>query len=146
VVQRVSRAAVRVDDEVTGQIGKGLLVLLGVKQDDTPAAAQYTAEKIAGLRIFPDEQGRMDRSVLEAGGEVLVVSQFTLFGDARKGRRPSYTQAASGGLAVELYEEVCTALRALGLKVETGRFGAHMEVEMVGDGPVTILLDSERTF
>ena len=111
-----------------------------------PAAAQYTAEKIAGLRIFPDEQGRMDRSVLEAGGEVLVVSQFTLFGDARKGRRPSYTQAASGGLAVEPYEEVCTALRALGLKVETGRFGAHMEVEMVGDGPVTILLDSERTF
>ena len=142
----MSRAAVRVEDETTGEIGRGLLVLVGVKQDDSPAAAQYTAEKIAGLRIFPDEHGRMDRSVLEAGGEVLVVSQFTLYGDARKGRRPSYAGAASGGLAVTLYEEVCTALRRLGLKVETGRFGAQMQVEMVGDGPVTILLDSERMF
>ena len=134
------------ENEVTGRIGSGLLVLLGVKQDDAPSAAQYIAEKIAGLRIFPDEQGRMDRSVLEAGGAVLVVSQFTLFGDARKGRRPSYTQAASGALAVGRYEEVCTALRGLGLRVETGRFGAHMDVEMIGDGPVTILLDSERGF
>lgn len=146
MVQRVSRAAVRVDDESVGQIGNGLLILLGVKQDDTPAAAHYTADKIAGLRIFPDEHGRMDRSAVEVGAEILVVSQFTLYGDARKGRRPSYTQAASGGLAVELYEEVCTALRRLGLKVETGRFGAHMHVEMVGDGPVTILLDSEKQF
>ena len=146
MIQRVSRAAVRVEDETTGEIGTGLLVLIGVKQDDSPAAAQYTAEKIAGLRIFPDQHGRMEHSVLEAGGEVLVVSQFTLYGDARKGRRPSYAGAASGGLAVTLYEEVCTTLRKLGLKVETGRFGAQMQVEMVGDGPVTILLDSERLY
>lgn len=146
MVQRVSRAAVRVEEETVGQIGTGLLVLLGVKQDDTSAEARFTADKIAGLRIFPDEHGRMDRSALEVGAELLVVSQFTLYGDARKGRRPSYIQAASGGLAVELYEEVCTALREMGLKVETGRFGAHMKVEMVGDGPVTILLDSEKQF
>lgn len=142
----MSRAAVRVEEETVGQIGTGLLVLLGVKQDDTSAEARFTADKIAGLRIFPDEHGRMDRSALEVGAELLVVSQFTLYGDARKGRRPSYIQAASGGLAVELYEEVCTALREMGLKVETGRFGAHMKVEMVGDGPVTILLDSEKQF
>lgn len=145
-MQRVSRAAVRVDDEVVGQIGMGLLVLLGVKQDDAPAAAHFTADKIAGLRIFPDESGRMDRSALEVGAEILVVSQFTLYGDARKGRRPSYIQAASGALATELYEEVCTALRGMGLRVETGRFGAHMVVEMVGDGPVTILIDSDKLF
>jgi D-tyrosyl-tRNA(Tyr) deacylase len=135
-----------VDGEVVGSIGRGLLVLVGVKQDDTPVAAHYTADKIAGLRIFPDEHGRMDRPAAEVGAEMLVVSQFTLYGDARKGRRPSYTQAASGGLAVELYEEVCTALRRLGLKVETGRFGAEMRVEMIGDGPVTILVDSEKQF
>lgn len=136
----------RVDGEVVGSIGRGLLVLVGVKQDDTAAAAHYTAEKIAGLRIFPDEHGRMDLPAVDVGAEMLVVSQFTLYGDARKGRRPSYIQAASGALAVQLYEEVCTALRRLGLKVETGRFGADMRVEMVGDGPVTILLDSEKQF
>lgn len=146
VVQRVLRASVRVEDEVSGRIDNGLLVLLGVKQDDGPETAQYIAEKIAGLRIFPDENGRMDRSALEIGAEVLVVSQFTLYGDARKGRRPSYVLAASGGPAVELYEEVCTVIRRLGLRVETGVFGAQMQVEMVGDGPVTILLDSERVF
>jgi D-tyrosyl-tRNA(Tyr) deacylase len=142
----VSEACVRVDGSIVGSIGRGLLVLVGVKQDDTTATAHYMAEKIAGLRIFPDSEGRMDRSGVETGAEILVVSQFTLYGDARKGRRPSYIQAASGGLAVELYEEVCTALRGLGLKVETGRFGAEMRVEMVGDGPVTILLDSEKQF
>lgn len=146
VVQRVSRAAVRVEGEVVGSIGTGLAVLVGVEQGDDARAAAYIADKIAGLRIFPDEQGRMDRSALDAGAEILVVSQFTLYGDARKGRRPSYTRAASGGLAVELYEEVCTALRGQGLKVETGRFGADMEVEIIGDGPVTILLDSEKQF
>jgi D-aminoacyl-tRNA deacylase len=146
VVQRVSRACVRVDGEVVGEIGPGLLVLVGVKQDDTAAAAHYTAEKIGGLRVFPDETGRMERSVVEAGGAVLVVSQFTLYGDARKGRRPSYVQAASGEPAVSLYESVCSRLRELGIEVATGRFGAMMQVEMVGDGPVTILLDSEKVF
>ena len=145
-MQRVSRACVRVEGEVTGEIGVGLLVLVGVEQSDTAQAARFIADKVAGLRICPDEQGRMDRSATDMGAEMLVVSQFTLYGDARKGRRPSYVRAASGGLAVQLYEEVCTALRDLGLKVETGRFGADMQVEMVGDGPVTILLDSEKQF
>ena len=145
-MQRVSRASVRVEGEVTGEIGVGLLVLVGVEQSDTAQAARFIADKVAGLRIFPDEQGRMDRSATDTGADMLVVSQFTLYGDARKGRRPSYVRAASGGLAVQLYEEVCTALRDLGLKVETGRFGADMQVEMVGDGPVTILLDSEKQF
>jgi D-tyrosyl-tRNA(Tyr) deacylase len=117
-----------------------------VKQEDTPAAAQYVAEKIANLRILADEEGRMERSALDLGAGILVVSQFTLYGDARKGRRPSYSQAARGETAEGLYEAVCTALRALGLTVSTGRFGAMMEVELVNDGPVTILLDSERAF
>jgi D-aminoacyl-tRNA deacylase len=146
VVQRVSRACVRVDGETVGEIGPGLLVLVGVKQDDNATAAHYTADKIAGLRVFPDETGRMERSVVESGGEVLVVSQFTLYGDARKGRRPSYIQAASGEPAVALYEEVCSRLRDVGITVATGRFAAMMKVEMVGDGPVTILLDSEKAF
>lgn len=146
MVQRVTRAAVRVEGEVVGEIGPGLLVLVGVKQDDTPPAAQYIAEKIANLRVLDDENGRMERSALESGAAVLVVSQFTLFGDVRKGRRPSYARAAKGELAIELYESVCSLLRSMGLTVETGRFGAEMQVEMVGDGPVTILLDSERLF
>lgn len=146
MVQRVTAASVRVEGEVVGRCGRGLLILLGVKQDDPETAAQYMAEKVSGLRIFPDENGRMDRSALEVGAELLVVSQFTLYGDARKGRRPSYIEAASGALAVERYEAFCTALRALGLKVETGIFGAEMRVEMVGDGPVTILLDSQKQF
>jgi D-tyrosyl-tRNA(Tyr) deacylase len=142
----VAEARVKVDGEVVGEIGPGLLALVGVKQDDTPVAAQYIAEKIANLRVFDDEHGRMERSALDAGAGILVVSQFTLFGDARKGRRPSYARAASGGLATALYEEVCRLLREAGLQVETGRFGAEMRVEMTGDGPVTILLDSEKLF
>lgn len=146
VVQRVTRACVRVEGEVVGSIGRGLAVLVGVKQDDAPAAAQYIAEKIANLRVFDDADGRMELSAIETAGEVLVVSQFTLYGDVRKGRRPSYVQAARGEHAEALYEAVCSRLREMELTVATGRFGAEMEVELVGDGPVTILLDSEKAF
>lgn len=146
VVQRVLHARVRVEDEVVGQIGPGLLALVGVSQEDGPADAAYIAEKVAHLRVMDDEAGRMERSVLDTGAAVLVVSQFTLHGDARKGRRPSYTRSARGETAVRLYEEVCQRLREAGAPVETGRFGAEMRIEMVGDGPVTILLDSERQF
>lgn len=146
VIQRVSRAAVRVEDRTTGEIGAGLLVLVGVSNQDTDTDVRYTAEKIAHLRIFPDETGRMDRSALDVGAAVLVVSQFTLYGDARKGRRPSYSDAAGGDAARLGYEAVCRRLRDCGLLVETGEFGADMRVEMVGEGPVTILLDSTRQF
>lgn len=146
VVQRVSSASVRVDGAVVGQIGRGLLVLLGVSVNDGPADAAWMARKLAGLRIFPDDQGRMNRSVVEVGGAILLVSQFTLYGDARKGRRPSFVEAASGAEAGALYEEVARALREEGLPVEQGRFGAHMDVELVNDGPVTILLSSEGQF
>lgn len=146
VVQRVSSASVRVDGAVVGQIGRGLLVLLGVSVHDGPADVTWMARKVAGLRIFPDDQGRMNRSVVEVGGAVLLVSQFTLYGDARKGRRPSFVEAASGAEAETLYEAVAQALREEGLPVEQGRFGAHMDVELVNDGPVTILLSSEGQF
>jgi D-aminoacyl-tRNA deacylase len=146
VVQRVLQARVRVDGDTVGEIGNGLLLLVGVKQGDTIADAQYIAEKTANLRVFPDAEGRMDVSALDAGAGVLVVSQFTLWGDARKGRRPSYTQAAAGETAEHLYEAVCSRLRDLGLSVATGRFGADMRIEMEGYGPVTILLDSEKQF
>lgn len=136
----------RVDGETVGAIGPGLVVLLGVKQEDTSAAAQYVAEKIANLRIFGDESGRMELSALDASQSVLVVSQFTLYGDARKGRRPSYIQAARGEAAEALYEEVARRLREMGLTVASGRFGAEMEVELVGAGPVTILVDSDKLF
>ena len=146
VVQRVVQGKVRVDGEIVGEIGPGLLVLLGVKQGEAPAAGGFIADKIANLRVFDDDEGRMEVSALDAGAEVLVVSQFTLYGDARKGRRPSYIQAARGPEAESAYEEVCSQLRSLGLRVATGRFGAEMMVEMVGDGPVTILLDSDKQF
>jgi D-tyrosyl-tRNA(Tyr) deacylase len=145
VVQRVSRAAVTVAGGVAGRIERGLLVLVGVANDDGPTDVQYIAGKIRDLRIFPDDADRMNRSVLEAGGRVLLVSQFTLLGDARKGRRPSFDGAAPPGLAQALYEDVARELRASGVAVETGVFQAHMEVELVNDGPVTILLDSKRT-
>jgi len=135
-----------VEGEVVGVIGRGMVALVGVKQDDASPAAQYVAEKLAHLRIFDDGNGRMELSAIDTVAEVLVVSQFTLYGDVRKGRRPSYVQAARGEPAEALYEEVCTRLRTLGLTVATGRFGAEMEVELVGDGPVTILIDSERVF
>lgn len=146
VVQRVSRASVTVDGTITGEIGKGLLVLLGVGVDDTVADAQTMSEKIANLRVFPDEGGLMNRSVLDAAGGVLLVSQFTLHGDARKGRRPSFITAAREDLAKPLYERVGTLLEDLGLTVGYGVFGAHMDVALVNDGPVTILLDTKKVF
>ncbi len=145
VVQRVSRARVVVENKLTGEIGPGLVVLLGVGRDDNPAAASYLADKVANLRIFEDDQGKMNRSLLETGGSALVVSQFTLYGDARGQRRPSYLRAAPPEQAKALYEGFVAALRALGVKVETGVFQAMMSVELVNEGPVTILLDSEKT-
>lgn len=146
VVQRVSRASVTVEGEVVGAIGSGYLVLLGVSSEDGPAEADYLAEKVAHLRIFEDEAGKMNRSVLDVGGAVLAVSQFTLYGDVRRGRRPGFDRAARPEVALPLYERFVSALRGHGLTVETGRFQAHMEVALVNDGPITILIDSEKTF
>jgi len=146
VLQRVSRARVLVDGDVAGEIGAGLVVLLAVGREDTAATASSMAEKIVNLRIFGDEQGKMNRSLLDAGGAVLAVSQFTLYGDARGQRRPSFIQAAPAELGKELYGEFVKALRALGVRVATGMFQTHMSVEIVNDGPVTILLDSEKLF
>lgn len=142
VLQRVSRAAVRVEGRTVGQIGHGLLVLLGVGQGDGEQDARWLAEKVAHLRIFSDDQGKMNRSVLDVGGAALVVSQFTLYGDARKGRRPDFFRAAPPDVAYALYQRFCDLLRAQGVPVATGQFQAHMEVELVNDGPVTILLES----
>jgi D-tyrosyl-tRNA(Tyr) deacylase len=146
VVQRVGRASVKVGDEITGEIAKGLLVLLGVGQEDSDADAGYLAEKVAGLRIFGDEAGKMNLSVVDIGGAVLAVSQFTLFGDVRRGKRPSFDAAARPERARELYESFVGRVRALGLRCETGRFQEMMEVELVNSGPVTILLDSKKLF
>jgi D-tyrosyl-tRNA(Tyr) deacylase len=146
VVQRVTRASVTVDGRVAGEIRAGLLILLGVSRTDNIESAPYLAEKIAHLRIFSDEAGKMNLSLLDVGGSALVVSQFTLYGDTRGGRRPSYIQAAAPDEASRLYEEFTRSMRGLGVKVETGVFQAHMQVELVNDGPVTILLDSEKTF
>ena len=145
VVQRVTSASVTVDGRVAGEIGAGLLILLGVGRTDNTESASYLAEKIANLRIFSDEAGKMNLSLLDIGGSALVVSQFTLYGDTRGGRRPSYIQAAPPEEANRLYEEFVRSMRALGVTVETGVFQAHMQVELVNDGPVTILLDSEKT-
>ena len=146
VVQRVSRGAVVIDGETVGAIERGLLVLLGVATTDTLDESRWLADKVAGLRIFNDEAGKMNLSVADVGGALLVVSQFTLHGDCRKGRRPSFLGAAPPELAVPLYEAFINALRSLGLPVATGRFGAMMQVELVNDGPVTLLLDSKRVF
>ena len=146
VVQRVTSAKVTVAERVTGEIGAGLLVLLGVDQGDGPTDLQYIASKIRDLRIFPDEEGKMNRSVLDISGSVLVVSQFTLSGDVRNGRRPSFASAAPPQIARALYEDVVRELRTGGLRVETGEFQAMMQVALVNDGPVTILLDSRKTF
>jgi D-aminoacyl-tRNA deacylase len=146
VVQRVSRAAVRVAGATVGEIAGGAAVLLSVGVDDDERDATAMAEKIAGLRIFPDARGLMNRSVRETGGAVLLISQFTLHGDARHGRRPSFAAAAKEPQARALYERVGAALRELGLRVAHGEFGAAMEVELVNTGPVTILLDTKRTF
>jgi len=146
VVQRVLRASVTISGETVAEIGQGLLVLLGVGQGDTETAADYLADKVAGLRIFGDDTGRMNRAVGEVGGAVLVVSQFTLFGDLRRGKRPSFDAAARPESARRLYEYFVDRLRAAGLRCETGRFQEMMQVELVNDGPVTILLDSEKAF
>jgi D-tyrosyl-tRNA(Tyr) deacylase len=146
VVQRVSRARVIVDGSVTGEIADGLVVLLGVGRNDTFAVAIGMAEKIANLRIFEDDQRKMNRSVLEVKGSALVVSQFTLYGDARGQRRPSFIAAAPPEQANDVYEQFTEALRTLGVTVGTGVFGAMMSVELVNEGPVTILLDSDKTF
>ena len=146
VVQRVSSASVTVGDRTTGRIDAGLLVLLGVEQGDGRADLQYITAKIRDLRIFPDDAGKMNRSVLETKGSVLVVSQFTLSGDARNGRRPSFAGAAPPQIARSLYEDVVRELQSSGLRVETGEFQAMMQVALVNDGPVTILLDSRKTF
>jgi D-aminoacyl-tRNA deacylase len=145
VIQRVTRASVTVDARVAGEIGAGLLVLLGVSRTDNPESAAYLAGKIANLRIFSDEAGKMNLSLLDIGGSALVVSQFTLYGDTQGGRRPSYIQAATPEEAGRLYEEFVRSMRSLGVPVETGVFQAHMQVELVNDGPVTILIDSEKT-
>jgi D-tyrosyl-tRNA(Tyr) deacylase len=146
VVQRVSRAKVTIKDWTTGEIGLGLLVLLAVGQEDTESDAAYLAEKISGLRIFEDEQGKMNRSVQDVGGSVLAVSQFTLYGDARRGKRPSFAAAAPSQHARRLYEFFVERIRAAGLPCETGRFQEMMQVELVNEGPVTLLLDSAKAF
>ena len=146
VVQRVSEARVRVDSEVVGEIQAGLLVFLGVGREDTEKDVDFLAGKIAGLRIFPDEAQKMNLSLLDAGGAMLVVSQFTLHGDCRKGRRPAFIAAAPPEQAEPLYERFVAQVEKLGLRVAAGRFGAMMEVELVNDGPVTLLLDSKGAF
>jgi D-tyrosyl-tRNA(Tyr) deacylase len=145
VLQRVSRATVTVEEEVVGEIGAGLLVLLGVGANDTLADADYLAEKMIGLRIFDDADGKMNLPVADVDGAILVVSQFTLYGDTRRGKRPSFDAAAPPEKARELYEYFVEKIRAAGLRCETGRFQAAMQVELVNDGPVTILLDSSKT-
>ena len=146
VVQRVGHASVKVEGQLAGKIAEGLLVLLGVGRDDSEADADYLAGKIAGLRIFEDEDGKMNRSVLDIGGAVLAVSQFTLLGDVRKGKRPSFDEAAPPERAKALYERFVHCVRAIGLGCETGRFLEKMEVELLNHGPVTILLDSKKRF
>jgi D-aminoacyl-tRNA deacylase len=146
VLHRVSRAEVSVNGEISGEIGLGLLVLLGVGRDDTEADATYLAQKITGLRIFEDADGKMNRSVQDVGGSVLAVSQFTLYGDVRRGKRPSFDDAAPPEKARQLYEFFIEQIRTTGLRCETGRFQEMMRVELVNEGPVTILLDSARAF
>ena len=142
VIQRVRQAAVKVEESVLGEIGPGLLVLLGVAKPDTAADAEFLAEKILNLRVFPDQAGKMNRSLLDTGGALLVVSQFTLYGDCTRGRRPSFDDAAPAELARPLYEHFVQAARRSGVRVETGVFQAHMDVALVNDGPVTLLVES----
>ena len=146
VVQRVANASVTVGEETVGTVGAGLMVLIGVSKEDTDKDLKYIVEKVMNLRVFDDENGVMNRSVLDVGGSILAVSQFTLYGDARGGRRPSYFRAAGPEPANELYERAVAAWRDSGIHVETGRFRTEMMVSLVNDGPVTILLDSEKAF
>jgi D-tyrosyl-tRNA(Tyr) deacylase len=142
VVQRVARANVVIAGDTVGDIGAGLVVLLGIAHPDTPAQAQWLAEKVAGLRIFNDAEGKMNRDLVEVGGAMLIVSQFTLYGDCRKGKRPSFIEAAPPSIAIPLYETFINSVKALGIRVAEGRFGADMKVELVNDGPVTLIVDS----
>jgi len=146
VVQRVSRASVTVSGEVVGQIGEGLLVLLGVSNEDCASDSVYLAEKISTLRIFDDEDGKMNQSIVDVAGDILVVSQFTLYGDVRRGRRPSWSDAAPPDKAAALYEDFVSQLKKYVRRVETGTFRAMMQVELVNDGPVTLLIDSKKLF
>ena len=146
VVQRVASASVTVGNETVGSVGPGLMVLIGVSSDDTAKDLKYIVDKVMNLRIFDDENGVMNRSVIDTGGSILAVSQFTLYGDARGGRRPSYIRAAKPEAANDLYEQAVSAWRESGIRVETGRFRTEMMVSLVNDGPVTILLDSEKAF
>lgn len=143
VIQRVSRASVTVDAKIIGEIEKGFLVLLGITHTDTESDARWLAEKVAGLRLFEDENGKMNQDLDQVGGSILVVSQFTLYGDAQKGRRPSFVDASGPEHAIPLYEAFINALRALGITVATGQFGAMMQVELVNDGPVTLIVESK---
>ncbi|PLV59430.1 D-aminoacyl-tRNA deacylase [Thermotoga sp. KOL6] len=146
VVQRVEEARVTVDEETVGAIGKGILVFVGVGRDDTEEDCKWLAEKISGLRIFEDEEGKMNLSVMDIGGEILVVSQFTLYGDCRRGKRPSFTEAAPPEKGYELYKKFVDFLKKKGISVKEGVFRAHMHVHLVNDGPVTLLLDSSKLF
>ena len=146
IVQRVTRAKVTVEGRITGEIGMGLLVLLGVSQNDTTLSADYLVDKVLGLRIFEDDAGKMNRSVVDVGGAVLAVSQFTLFGDVRHGKRPSFDEAARPEKAKELYDYFVAKIRATGMRCETGVFQAMMDVELVNNGPVTIMIDSDRKY
>lgn len=146
VVQRVTSARVTVDGEVVGRIARGFLVLLGVAHDDEQADVVYTAQKLVGLRVFEDDDGKMNRSLTEVGGAMLIVSQFTLYGDCRTGRRPSFIEAAPPEKADSLYRQVVAEVRGQGIHVETGKFQAMMQVELVNDGPVTLLIDSRKGF
>jgi D-tyrosyl-tRNA(Tyr) deacylase len=143
VVQRVSHARVQIDGANVGEIGRGLLILIGITTSDTPEQAEWLADKIVGLRIFEDDAGKMNRDLTEVGGAALIVSQFTLYGDCRKGRRPSFIEAAPPALAVPLYAAFIDAFRARGVPTATGRFGAMMQVQLVNDGPVTLIVDSK---
>ena len=146
VLQRSKQAYVKVDDKEVGAIDKGLVLLVGVTHDDTKEAAKFLADKIVNLRIFEDEDGKMNHSLLDVGGDILSVSQFTLYGDCQKGRRPNFMEAEGGDRAKALYERFVELLRETNLKVETGEFGAHMKVDILNDGPVTIILDSKKNF
>src|SRR5262249_43985501 len=143
VVQRVSRASVVIAGDTVGDIGSGLVVLLGIAHSDTPAQAQWLAEKVAGLRIFKGADGKMNRDLVKVGSSMLIVSQFTLYGDCRKGKRPSFIEAAPPSIAIPLYEAFINSVKALGIRVAEGRFGADMKVELVNDGPVTLIVDSK---
>ncbi len=146
VIQRVLESSVRIDGECVGQIGPGLMVLCGVEEGDSEADVRYCIEKTVNLRIFEDDAGKMNRSILEAGGEILAISQFTLHGDVRHGRRPSFIKAARPETAVSLYQAYCDGLRQAGVHVETGIFQADMKVSLINDGPVTLLVDSRKVF